>query len=50
MDIGGLHAHTPIHFLQLFVVGVAIGVVVVVADALLVAPAEHALGLQPTAA
>lgn len=50
MDIGGLHAGSPMHFLQLFVVGVAIGVGVVVFDALVVAPAEAAVGLQPAAA
>lgn len=50
MDLGGLHAHTPMHFLQLFVVGVAIGGLVVLAHSVIVAPAEAALGLPASAA
>ena len=50
MDLGGLHAHTPMHFLQLFIVGVAIGVGVVVLHSVIVAPAQAAIGLPATAA
>jgi len=50
MDLGGLHAHTPLHFLQLFVVGIAIGGAVVVLHSVIVGPAQAALGIPTTAA
>jgi hypothetical protein len=50
MELGGLHAHNIKNFVQLFAVGVAIGLAVVVLDTLLIAPAESYVGLQATAA